>query len=189
MLVGQASTPNESDEDDHQYIRDSDEVQFEPEDNEPEDNDSPLSQHQNDNNRPQIGRQKAVAAVSNVHTPEMIAKLTCALKKSNVRVIEDVRSHYAVSAGEQPEGIVSDELRAGTKRAAATISRSQFEIYSFASRHAHDQEGNRIFEKANSGLVLESFYLLDTESAPLITIVASVALHQGNLIQHLLYCK
>ena len=53
----------------------------------------------------------------------------------------------------------------------------------------HDQEGNRIFEKANSGLVLESFYLLDTESAPLITIVASDALHQGNLIQHLLYCK
>ena len=109
MLAGQASTPNESDEDDHQDIRDSDEVQCEPEDNEPEDNDSP------DNNRPQIGRQKAVAAVSNVHPPEMIAKLTCALKKSNVRVIEDVSSHYAVSAGEQPEEIVSYELRVGTK--------------------------------------------------------------------------
>jgi len=53
----------------------------------------------------------------------------------------------------------------------------------------HDQEGNRIFEKANSGLVFESFYLLDTESAPLITIVASDASHQGNLIQHPLYCK
>ena len=52
----------------------------------------------------------------------------------------------------------------------------------------HDQEGNRIFEKANSGLVFESFYL-DTESAPFITIVVGDALHQGNLIQHPLYCK
>jgi len=40
-----------------------------------------------------------------------------------------------VSSGEQPGGIVSDELRVGRKRAAAAISRSQFEIYSFASRH------------------------------------------------------
>jgi hypothetical protein len=31
-----------------------------------------------------------------------------------------------------------------------------------------DQEGNRVFEKANSGLVFESFYLLDDKSAPLI---------------------
>ena len=53
----------------------------------------------------------------------------------------------------------------------------------------HDQEGNRIFEKANYGLVFESFYLLDTESAPFITIVAGDALHQWNLIQHPLYCK
>ena len=53
----------------------------------------------------------------------------------------------------------------------------------------HDQEGNRIFEKANSGLVFETFYLLYTESAPLITIVASDASHQGNVIQHPLYCK
>ena len=53
----------------------------------------------------------------------------------------------------------------------------------------HDQEGNRIFEKANYGLVFESFYLLDTESAPIITVVVVDSLHQGNLIQHPLYCK
>ena len=47
----------------------------------------------------------------------------------------------------------------------------------------------RIFDKANSGLVFETFYLLDTEAAPLITIVASDASHQGNMIQHPLYCK
>ena len=79
---------------------------------EPEDNGSHLTHPQNeDNDRPQIGRQTAVAAVSNVHPPEMLAKLTWALKKSSLRVIEDVRSHYAVSAGEQPDGILSDELR------------------------------------------------------------------------------
>ena len=52
-----------------------------------------------------------------------------------------------------------------------------------------DQEGNRVFEKANSGFVFESFYLLDDESAPLIGIVASDASHQGNTTQHPLYRK
>ncbi len=52
-----------------------------------------------------------------------------------------------------------------------------------------DQEGNRVFEKANSGLVFESFYLLDDKSAPLIGIVASDASHQGNMTQHPLYRK
>jgi hypothetical protein len=51
-----------------------------------------------------------------------------------------------------------------------------------------DQEGNRGFE-ANSGLVFESFYLLDDQSAPLIGIVASDASHQGNMIHRPLYCK
>ncbi len=49
-----------------------------------------------------------------------------------------------------------------------------------------DQERNRVFEKANSGLVFESFYLLDDQSAPLI---GSDASHPGNMIQHALYCK
>jgi hypothetical protein len=52
-----------------------------------------------------------------------------------------------------------------------------------------DQEGNRGFEKANSGFVFESFYLLADKSAPLIGIVASDASHQGNMIQHPLCCK
>ena len=40
-----------------------------------------------------------------------------------------------MSGGEQPDGILSNELRVGMKRAAAAISRSQYEIYSFATRH------------------------------------------------------
>ena len=130
MTAGKAQTPHQSDDDEQQDIRD------EMQSHEPEDSGSHLQHTQNeDNDRPQVGRQKAVAAVPNVHPPDMLAKLTCALKKSNLRVIEDVRSHYAVSAGEQPDGILSDELRVGTKRSAAAISRSEYEIYSFATRH------------------------------------------------------
>jgi hypothetical protein len=55
--------------------------------------------------------------------------------------------------------------------------------------YSRDQEGMRIFDKVNSGLVFESFYLLDTEVAPLIAVVASDASHQGNTIQHPLYRK
>ena len=130
MTAGKAHTPHESDDDEQLDIHD------EMQSHEPEDNGSHLPHPPNDDNdRPQVGRQKAVAAVSNVHPPDILAEITCALKKSNLRVIEDVRSHYAVSAGEQPDGILSDELRVGTKRAAAAISRSEYEIYSFATRH------------------------------------------------------
>jgi hypothetical protein len=46
-----------------------------------------------------------------------------------------------------------------------------------------------MFEKANSGLVFESFQYLDVGAAPVIAIVASDASHQGNLTQHPMYCK
>ncbi len=70
-----------------------------------------------------------------LHPPEMIAKMCSGFKKGNVRIVENIRGHYAVPPGTQPDGILSDEYyRAGMKRAAATISRSQYEIYSFSSR-------------------------------------------------------
>jgi hypothetical protein len=52
-----------------------------------------------------------------------------------------------------------------------------------------DQDGMRVFDKVNSGLVFEAFYLLDTGVSPLISIVASDASHQGNTVQHPLYRK
>ena len=52
-----------------------------------------------------------------------------------------------------------------------------------------DNDGNRVFEKANSGLVFESFYYMDVEAAPYIVIVASDGSHQGHMIQHPMYCK
>ena len=65
----------------------------------------------------------------------MLAKLCTGFKKSNVKIIEKVRCHYAVPPGTQPDGILSDELRVGMKRAASQISRSEYEIYSFSTRH------------------------------------------------------
>jgi hypothetical protein len=52
-----------------------------------------------------------------------------------------------------------------------------------------NQGGLRVFEKANSGLVFESFYCPDVEIAPGIVIVASDASPQGHMTQHPLYCK
>ena len=52
-----------------------------------------------------------------------------------------------------------------------------------------DAEGNRIFDKGNSGMVFESFQLMDPESSPVLFIVASDSSHRGNVKMHPLYCK
>ena len=52
-----------------------------------------------------------------------------------------------------------------------------------------DQDGNRVFQKSNSGLVCESFYYLDVTAAPLIAIITSDSSFQGNMSQHHVYSK
>ena len=133
MTGAKAPTPPDSEDENLEHN-----PEFEPEndeDNLPEiEND--LSRSQNyEVPSPQTGRQKAVASVNQVHPPAMIAKLTAGLKITTMKIVEDVRSHYAVSDKEPPDGIMSDGFRVGMKRAAAAIPRSAFEIYSFASRH------------------------------------------------------
>ncbi len=133
---GKASTPPDSDDDSNQHELDDDEPRDANDDPQFDDNDPITPQNLvNDRPCPQTVRQKGRAAVMQVNPPEMIAKLIAGLKKSTLRIVEDVRSHYAVSAEEQPDGILSDELRVGMKRAAAAIPRSEFEIYSFSTRH------------------------------------------------------
>ncbi len=70
-----------------------------------------------------------------LHPPELIAKFCGPLKKSNVSIIENVRGHFDVPFGTPPVGIETYELRVGMKREAAKISRSQYEVYSFVTRH------------------------------------------------------
>ena len=48
---------------------------------------------------------------------------------------------------------------------------------------------NRIFEKADAGLVFESFPMLDMECALALIIVASDAAHCGIVVFRLMYCK
>jgi len=133
--VSHATTPPDSDDErssgPHPILND----QPSYEDNETpyDENDIPLPLPQVEVQR--TGRQKAVATVEKVHPPAIISRLTGALNKSTLRIVENVRGHYAVSGGEQPDGILTNELRVGMKRAAAAISRSQYEIYSFATRH------------------------------------------------------
>ena len=52
-----------------------------------------------------------------------------------------------------------------------------------------DGDGNRMFQKANSGLVFESIQLLDPTVAPILVIVASDASHHGHSSRHPLYCE
>jgi len=95
----------------------------------PEEDDLPPDQSE-----PQAGRQKAVAAVMELHPPEMLAKLCSGLKKSQLKIVENVRSFYAVPPGQQSEGVSTAEFLVGMKRAATSISRSEYEVYSFATR-------------------------------------------------------
>ena len=81
------------------------------------------------------GRQKTRAAVSQLHPPEMLAKLCTGFKRAKIKIVDIVWDHYAVPPGKQPDGILSDDLRVGVKRAAENISRSLFEIYSYSTRH------------------------------------------------------
>jgi hypothetical protein len=51
-----------------------------------------------------------------LHPPEMLAKLCSGFKKGNVRIVENIRGHYAVPTGTQPgRTILSDEYRARMK--------------------------------------------------------------------------
>ena len=71
----------------------------------------------------------------------------------------------------------------------------QLEDPAFAGKLYHQFEqqddglGNRVFEKANSGHVFESFQMLDMECAPALIIIASDAAHHGNVVVHPMYCK
>jgi len=52
-----------------------------------------------------------------------------------------------------------------------------------------DSDGNRMFQKANSGVVFECFQLLDPTVSPILAVVASDSSHMGNVSRHPLYCK
>ncbi len=80
---------------------------------------------EDDNDQPDLdepgGRQKAHASFKQLrHPPELIVNLCGPLKKSNVRVVENLRCHFDIPLGMLlPIRIKSEELRVGMERAAA----------------------------------------------------------------------
>ena len=81
------------------------------------------------------GRIKSVAGVPDVDPVHILKKVTGRLSSATEAFVADVASHYRVAQGSQAPGEVSNEYRVGMKRGASTISRSQYEIYSFSSTY------------------------------------------------------
>ena len=84
---------------------------------------------------PVTGRMKASAAVTSINPAHVLARVSGQPPESSEDFIDDIASYYVVPDGEQAEGIELDQFRAGLKRKAAGISRSQYEVYSFSTKY------------------------------------------------------
>ena len=76
-----------------------------------------------------------MASIPCIDPGHVLARITTFLSDTTAEIVNDIRSHYAVPDGAQSQGIESDEYRAGMKRQADEISRSQYEVYSFSTKH------------------------------------------------------
>ena len=81
------------------------------------------------------GRQKSAAAVKTLDPSHFLAKISAPLVPATFDIIRYVRRQYAVPDGVQAPGVVSDAYRLELKRKADAISRSQYEAYSFSTKH------------------------------------------------------
>lgn len=52
-----------------------------------------------------------------------------------------------------------------------------------------DGNGDRVFNKINSGLAFESFQKLDPSSAPVLIVIASDSSHHAKTARHPMYCE
>ena len=67
--------------------------------------------------------------------PAFLAKITAHITQTTSVIINNVRSHYMVPDRDQVPGVDSENYRVGLKRKAADITRSQYEVYSFATKY------------------------------------------------------
>ena len=107
------------------------EIMDDPLDHAPDTLDSPENP---DGPEPQ-GRQKSTAAVRSFHPSAFLARISAPVTRETVDIIQNVRGHYAVPDGDQEPGVESDGYRAGLKRKADAITRTQYEVYSFSTKH------------------------------------------------------
>ena len=78
---------------------------------------------------------KSLAALKPIDPSAVLARLSRPITQSTAGIISRIRSHYDVPEGEQDPGVESGVYRTRLKRKAAAISRSQYEVYSFSTKH------------------------------------------------------
>ena len=83
---------------------------------------------------PPTGRRKADAEVPAIHPALVLSKVSGRVSHATFSFVDDVSSRFQVPVGELAAGVESDEFRAGLKRRAENITRSQCEIYSFSEK-------------------------------------------------------
>ena len=84
---------------------------------------------------PVQGRQKSTAGLKSLDPGAVLARLSVPITQQTAEIIEHMRGHYAVPDGEQNPGVESGEYRTRLKRKADNLSRSQYEVYSFSTKH------------------------------------------------------
>ena len=103
----------------------------EPEDHAP----PPLAAPESPPEPDEYGSRRAAAEVRTMHPPAFLARISAPITQKTSAIISDVRGLYFVPDGDQAPGVESDGYRVGLKHKVADISRSQYEFYSFATRH------------------------------------------------------
>ena len=81
------------------------------------------------------GRQRAAAAVRTMHPPLFWQDTIRPNNTKKILYYQLLLEPYVVPDGDQAPGGESDGYRLGLKRKFAAISRSQYEVYSFATKH------------------------------------------------------
>ena len=82
-----------------------------------------------------LGRQRAHASVAPMHPAAVLGKMADLPFRLASGFVGEISTRYVVAPGVQADGIDTMEQLVGMKRAASQISRSQYEIYNFATKH------------------------------------------------------
>jgi hypothetical protein len=96
---------------------------------------SPQMTPESSSKLPEFWRRKASAAVASISPASLLARVSGQPPELSEDLITDIASFYVVPDGELSEGIESDQYRAGMKRNASGISRSQYEVYSYSTKY------------------------------------------------------
>ena len=77
---------------------------------------------------PDTGRRKASAAAPSFNPADVLATVSSLPPESSEDFFKNIESYYVMPEGEQSDSVNSEQYRAGLKRNAAGISRSQYEV-------------------------------------------------------------